>query len=108
MTLQRPHPFGLSIERSAEQTVVHVAGEIDMETAPALKEGLLELADEGVERVVVDMAQTEFIDSTGLHALVVAVRQLRELGGDLVVKSPSPNAARVLELSGLTAVVQIT
>jgi anti-sigma B factor antagonist len=84
-----------------------VVGEVDMETAPVLKDGLLRLADEGAQLVTVDLAETDFIDSTGLHAIVVAVKQLRELGGDLVVQSPSKNAARVLELSGLSTVVKV-
>jgi anti-sigma B factor antagonist len=102
-----PRPFALSVENADSRAVVHVVGEVDMETAPALKDGLLRLASEGAQLVTVDLAETDFIDSTGLHAIVVAVNHLRELGGDLVVQSPSKNAARVLELSGLSTVVRV-
>jgi anti-sigma B factor antagonist len=97
----------MSVESADQQAVVRVTGEIDMETSPAFKARLLELAQDGVQRITVDMSETEFIDSTGLHALVVAVKELRTHGGDLVVRSPSKSAARLLELTGLDTLVQV-
>ncbi len=102
-----PRPFGLSVETSERRAVVHVTGEVDLETAGDLKSRLLALAGDGAQYITVDLANTDFIDSTGLHALVVALRMLREQGGDLVLQSPSRNAARVLELSGLSTVVKV-
>ena len=102
-----PRPFAVSVDHSNDHTVVRVAGEVDMETAPNLERRLLQLAHDRPSLVTVDLAETDFIDSTGLHAIVVAVKELRALGGDLVLRSPSPSTARVLELSGLTTVVKI-
>ena len=78
-----------------------------METAPRLEQRLLQLAHDHRPLITVDLAETDFIDSTGLHAIVVAVKELRANGGDLVLRSPSPSTARVLELSGLTTVVKV-
>jgi anti-sigma B factor antagonist len=102
-----PSLFGMSVENAEHEAVVRVIGEIDMETSPALKARLLELAQQGVQRITVDMTETEFIDSTGLHALVVAVKELRLNGGDLVVRSPSKSAARLLQLTGLDTLVRV-
>ena len=107
MTGTPPRPFALSVETSERHALVHVTGEVDLETAADLKSRLLALADDGAQYITVDLADTDFIDSTGLHALVVALRMLREQGGDLVLQSPSRNAARVLELSGLSTVVRV-
>lgn len=78
-----------------------------MDTAPRLEQRLLELAQAGAPLITVDLADTDFIDSTGLHAIVVAVKELRAYGADLVLRAPSPSTARVLELSGLTTVVKV-
>lgn len=102
-----PRPFTLSVEAFDNHAVVHVMGEVDLETAGDLKSRLMNLATDGAQFITVDLADTDFIDSTGLHALVVALRVLREQGGDLVLQSPSRNAARVLELSGLSTVVKV-
>ena len=87
--------------------IVRVSGEIDMESSPTLKSRLIELAQAGVRRVTVDMTETAFIDSTGLHALVVAVKELRTHGGTLVVRSPSKSAARLLQLTGFDTLVEV-
>jgi anti-sigma B factor antagonist len=102
-----PRAFALNVESADQRATVLVTGEVDLETSAALRTALLELANDGAQLVTVDLAETDFIDSTGLHALVVAMKQLREHGGDLVLRSPSRNAARVLELSGLATVVRI-
>lgn len=102
-----PRAFGLTVESADQHATVRVTGEVDLETSGTLRSALLALANDGAELVTVDLADTDFIDSTGLHALVVAMKQLREHGGDLVLRSPSRNAARVLELSGLSTVVKI-
>jgi anti-sigma B factor antagonist len=100
-------PFSLSVDTADGDATVHVIGEIDMDSSPVLKSRLLELARAGVEKVTVDMTETAFIDSTGLHALVVALKELRVHGGDLVVRSPSKSAARVLQLTGFDTLVEV-
>ena len=102
-----PRPFEVSVDDANGTTVVRVAGEVDMETAPRLERSLLQLVQSRTPLVTVDLAEIDFIDSTGLHAIVVAVQQLRANGSDLVLRSPTPSTARVLELSGLTSVVKV-
>ena len=102
-----PRAFRLLVDNADGTAVVRVTGELDLQTAPELESRLLQLATDGANQVVVDMAETDFIDSTGLHALIVAVKQLRVRGGDLIVRAPSPNTARLLQLSGFDTVVQV-
>jgi len=102
-----PRPFALSVDDTNGDPVVRVAGEVDMDTAPHLEERLRQLAQAGTPVITLDLADIDFIDSTGLHAIVVAVKELRAYGGDLVLRSPTPSTARVLELSGLTNVVKV-
>jgi anti-anti-sigma factor len=102
-----PRPFTVDVDDSNGTPIVRVAGEVDMDTAPRLEQRLLQLAHDGAPLITVDLAELDFIDSTGLHALVVALKELRAYGGDLVLRSPSPSTARVLELSGLSTVVKV-
>jgi anti-sigma B factor antagonist len=69
------------------RTVVEVSGEIDVYTAPKLREALLSLVDSGTYRLIVDMSGVEFLDSTGLGVLVGGLKRVRAHDGaiDLVV-----------------------
>ncbi len=53
------------------------------------------------------MSDLEFIDSTGLHQLVIALERQREAGGDVVLRSPRPHVMRVLAIAGLSGVFDV-
>ena len=55
-----------------------------------------------------DLAQLDFIDSTGLYVLVSGLKRLRELGGDLGLRSPKPSAMKLFEMTGLSALFAIS
>ena len=57
--------------------VLEIGGEIDVYTAPRLRERLIEMVDAGENQVVIDLGRVEFLDSTGLGVLVGAHRRLR-------------------------------
>ncbi|MDP9072391.1 MAG: anti-sigma factor antagonist [Actinomycetota bacterium] len=76
-------------------------GEVDARTAPELRERLRKLVEAGGQRVVLDVKDLDFKDWTGLGVLVGARKRLREAGGDLVLRSPTSDAATLLERSGM-------
>jgi anti-sigma B factor antagonist len=100
--------FGLLVRQSADQAVIDIRGELDVYTAPQLREQLASLFDHGARHVVVELGQMDFIDSTGLSVLVVWLKRLRENDGDLTLRAPKPNALKVLEITGLNRVFDIT
>ena len=87
---------------------VHLRGELDLSTAPRLREELLRLSSDGATAVTVDLSELEFVDSTGLSVLITALKRLREKGGDMELRSPNPGTRRVLEITGLTEVFAIS
>lgn len=84
--------------------IVRVTGDLDCYTSPELRTTLLELVAEGRRRVVLDIAGTNFVDSTGLGVLVGGARRFRQQGGDMVLRSPSPATVRLLHVTGLASV----
>lgn len=85
------------------QTTLTLVGELDPGTAPILDERLTELAaDAAVTSVVVDLSQITFLDSSGVRALVAGNHALTSRSAELVLRGPSPNVRRVLEITGLT------
>ena len=100
--------FGLLDEPVNDDThVVSPSGEIDLLTAPALGSRLLGLLDEGKTRLVVDLSQVTFMDSTGIGVLLNVLRRLGHLGGRLVLVCPTERIMRPFEISGLVGLLQI-
>jgi anti-sigma B factor antagonist len=100
--------FGLVVKQADGKASVVVTGELDMYTAPRLREELVGLTTQGSRDVTVDLEAVNFVDSTALGVLVGGLKRLRQLDGDLKLKSPSPQTFKVLELTGLTKVFLIT
>lgn len=88
-------------------TVVSCAGRMDAASSPQFKEYVKRVIDEGNSRIVVAMDRVEFLDSSGLGALVTCLRKAREKNGDLKVSGLSPEVRSIFEMTGLTRVFDI-
>ena len=89
-----------AIEPHGEARVVRIGGELDLYNAPVLRETLLTVCRSGAERVVLDFADVEFIDSTALGALLEARATLPNKRA-LMIASPRIETRRALQVSGL-------
>jgi anti-anti-sigma factor len=89
------------------QTTLALAGDLDPATAPELDARLQELvSDRAVASVVLDLAQVVFMDSSGLRVLVAASAALQGRSAQLLLRSPSSNIRRVLEVTGLSPLIE--
>jgi anti-sigma B factor antagonist len=88
-------------------TVVDVTGEIDVYTAPALREKLTALVDDGHVDLVVDLTEVRFMDSTGLGLLVGVLKRVRGLDGRLQLVIDSERLLKVFRITALTQVFTI-
>src|SRR5215211_1384179 len=78
-------PFGLLVVRQDEAVVVAVTGDLDLFSAPDLRERLVREASGGARRLVVDLERCAFVDSAGTAAILTAGRRCRTFGCELVV-----------------------
>jgi anti-sigma B factor antagonist len=86
--------------------VVGVSGEVDVYAAPALREGLTELLQDG-RSVVVDLTEVGFLDSTGLGALVAARTAAAERGASLPIVCTHQRILKLFTITGLDGVFTI-
>jgi anti-sigma B factor antagonist len=86
--------------------VVTPKGRLNMVSARRLKELLTDLVTSGTNRIVVDMAETTFLDSSGLGALIAGLKSARQAGGDLRIARPTPSVMTVFELTNLDKVLR--
>lgn len=88
-------------------TVVAPTGELDMASAPRLRQELMALASAGRTAVVLDLAGVDFMDSTGLGVILGALKRLRAAGGDLTLARAEPQVAKVFEITRLDDILTL-
>jgi anti-sigma B factor antagonist len=95
--------FQLDVEsRGDGRAVLRVAGEVDLYTAPQIREQIRDLAAKGTVHLIADLSPVEFIDSSGLGVLIGGLRRVREDDGSLVLVITTRRVLRVFQLTGLT------
>ncbi len=99
--------LSLQTRTVADHTVLEVGGEIDVYTAPKLKERLLELVADGTKQIVVDLEGVEFLDSTGLGVLVGGLRRIRTQGGHLALVCTQERILKIFRITGLATFFDI-
>src|ERR1700704_1909549 len=92
----------------SERHVLAVRGEIDLFTAPELKQVLAESIEAGRVRIIVDLTETTFLDSTALGVLIGAVKRLRSRDGALAIVNVDENISKTFEITGLDQIFPIS
>ncbi|TML20611.1 MAG: STAS domain-containing protein [Actinobacteria bacterium] len=99
--------LSLSTRTVAGHRVLEVGGEIDVYTAPQLRERLISLVEGGDRHVIVDLARVEFLDSTGLGVLVGGLKRVRAHDGSLDLVCTQERILKIFRITGLTKVFGI-
>lgn len=89
---------------SGDWAVVDVEGEVDVFTAPKLREQIIGLLTDGKDRIVVNLEKVDFMDSTGLGVLVGGLKRVKEKEGSLALAGAHGTVLRVLSVTGLNSV----
>jgi anti-sigma B factor antagonist len=92
----------LDTQRHGAAAIVRVKGELDAYSAPSLEDLGANLLAEGVTEIVLDLAGTSFLDSSGLRAILTLHRRIENDRGELALGNPSEPVLRLLEITGLT------
>lgn len=97
----------VQVDEREAWTVVTLAGQLDVATAPSFRQSLQEAQYVGAQRVVLDLVGLEFLDSFGLGVLVGGLRRARLHGGRLVLAGPNERIREILEVTGLDGAFQL-
>jgi anti-sigma B factor antagonist len=90
-----------SIAAGSDCAVLRVTGEVDMSTAPQLREQVIQLASHGVLHIIADLRGVDFLDSAGLAALVGSLKRLRTRGGSFTLAVSPGRTVQLLHITGL-------
>jgi anti-sigma B factor antagonist len=99
--------LSLETREVAGHTVVAVAGEIDVYTAPRLRDRITELVSDGQYHLVIDMEKVDFLDSTGLGVLVGGLKKVRTHDGSMELICSQDRLLKIFRITGLAKVFTI-
>ena len=94
-------PLLISSGATGDELVIRLVGELDPHTSPLLEQEIDEGLGSGVKRLVLDMSELRFIDSSGLRVLIKAHTALGDAGKALVLRAPNETARRLFEITDL-------
>lgn len=99
--------FSVDSREQGAWSIVSVAGEVDLYTAPRLRERIIDLVNGGRYQILVDLTSVEFMDSTGLAVLVGGLKRVREHGGSLELVCTKDPVLKLLTITGLDRALTI-
>ena len=105
----REYGVDLSLETRQEDgnTIIEVGGEIDVYTAPKLRDKITELVGNGNYNLVIDMEKVDFLDSTGLGVLVGGLKKVRAHDGSMRLICNQERLLKIFRITGLAKVFAI-
>ena len=87
--------------------VIKIPTRLDASNSQPFKDKMTELVDKGYVNLLIDLSQTNFIDSSGLGALVGKISTCRKKGGDVRLISPTQRVVEILQITNLDKVLKI-
>jgi anti-sigma B factor antagonist len=105
--VQREEQLRIEVVPASGCVTLRLTGEIDLYTAPSVREAALRAISHHDGALHVDLSGVTFMDSTGLEVLLATRRRAELSGGSLQLIDPTPSVLRVLEVTGVDRLFQI-
>jgi anti-sigma B factor antagonist len=108
-TSQSSHHEDLSIHVHVHEDmqVFDLVGSLDIATSPTVRAALTSASERGSHRLIVDLTRVDFLDSTGLGALIGGQRRAKEFGGEVRLVAKEGQILRLLRITGLLKVFSV-
>ncbi|WP_423408780.1 anti-sigma factor antagonist [Heyndrickxia sp. MSNUG] len=99
--------ISIDVKETESVLAVKVNGEIDAYTAPQLREKLFPLSEKEGVKMVVDLSEVNYMDSTGLGVFVGVFKNVRAHNGEFKIVGLSDRLQRLFEITGLADIIDI-
>lgn len=97
----------IEVEEKDGAVLLKLNGEVDVYTAPKLKSRLVDLVDQGKFKIIVDLEEVDFMDSSGLGVLVGGLKRVRSHDGSIALICTQENILKIFRITGLVKVFPI-
>lgn len=100
--------LSINLEVKYQVLLVRLSGELDHHTADELRTKITDILDNGhINHIVLNLQDLNFMDSSGLGVILGRYKQIKNIGGEMVVCSISPSVQRLFEMSGLFKIIRL-
>jgi anti-sigma B factor antagonist len=99
--------FALDVTKRQGWTILAVTGELELATAPQLRQRVVGLVGAGDIRIILDLSGVDFVDSVGLGVVVAVLKRVRGRGGDLIVAGAVPRVRELFEITRLDQIIDL-
>jgi anti-anti-sigma factor len=96
----------LNTQKINEVNIVSIEGSIDALTAGEVQQYFNDLIGTGVEKVILNLDQVDFMSSAGLRVIMAVSKEVRQQGGDLRLAAAQPGVEKMLKISGFTSILK--
>lgn len=103
----KDHALNFSTTNIESVTVVRLGGSLDTTTSPAAQESLDELVARGASKILVNLAEVDFVSSAGLRVLLSTAKKLSDSGGALHISNLNDTVAEIFEISGFSTILDV-
>ncbi|MGH7825123.1 MAG: STAS domain-containing protein [Candidatus Binatia bacterium] len=97
----------ISQDRKADVVTLALSGKLDATTAKTFEDRILGVINSGAQRLVVDLAQLEYVSSSGLRVFLLAAKRVQATEGKIVLCSLKDNIRQVFDLAGFSSILSI-
>ena len=97
----------INVKETESITIIELSGEVDAQRSPEIKSKMRELIAEGKNKIVIDLEQVKYMDSSGLGVLVSGLKAARKESGDLKLTALQAEVQNIFELTQLNKVFEI-
>lgn len=104
---QHHEDLSIHVHVADEMQVFELVGSLDIATSPTVRAALTSASERGNHRLVVDLTQVDFLDSTGLGALIGGQRRAKEFNGEVRLVAKEGQILRLLRITGLLKVFAV-
>ena len=94
--------------RESDAVTLALKGRLDNASSPGFEERVLKHINAGDHRLVIDLAQLDYISSVGLRVFMLAAKRLKPAGGRIVVCAMQPAVKQVFEIAGFASIIPMT
>ena len=93
--------FNIKIEENNNIPTIHLKGELDIHSSQSLDQTIQELVSKQVNKIILNMQDIQYMDSTGLGTIAKNAKKLSESNGEMIIAGSQPRIKQVFEFSGL-------
>ena len=94
--------------RESDAVTLALKGRLDNASSPGFEERVLKHINAGDHRLVIDLAQLDYISSVGLRVFMLAAKRLKPAGGRIVVCAMQPAVKQVFDIAGFASIIPMT